>query len=286
MALRETGAAVWVDILRPDDDAANLLGGPLGLGPLTVEDCLEPLRMPKMDSLPAGTDGTGAFVAAFAVRLDLKEGGPRLRAQEVDLVVGPGHLVTARDEPAEEIEARLRPLLDGDTLADAERPGFALAHAALDALVDGQPPAMTRAAVLAEGLEESLDPRDDRGSLEALEVLITLRGDLSAFRRLAVAQGEVLRRLGRLAPELGGHLSDVSDNQREDVDMADAVRDYIDGAVEAYRMRRDQRSETGIRRLTVLAEASGVVCVAGSEPASLKSDGGLRQRRSVIRVRF
>lgn len=39
--------------------------------------------------------------------------------------------------------------------------------------------------------------------------------------------------------------------------MADAVRDYIEGAVEAYRMRRDERSEAGIRRLTVLAGLIG-----------------------------
>ena len=39
--------------------------------------------------------------------------------------------------------------------------------------------------------------------------------------------------------------------------MVDASRDYIEGAIEAYRMRRDERSETGIRRLTVLAGIIG-----------------------------
>ena len=39
--------------------------------------------------------------------------------------------------------------------------------------------------------------------------------------------------------------------------MADATRDYVDGAVEAYRMRRDERSGRGIRRLTVLAAVLG-----------------------------
>jgi hypothetical protein len=41
--------------------------------------------MPKMDALPKG----GAFIAVFAVRLD-DEVDPRLQAEEVDLVVGPG----------------------------------------------------------------------------------------------------------------------------------------------------------------------------------------------------
>lgn len=39
--------------------------------------------------------------------------------------------------------------------------------------------------------------------------------------------------------------------------MGDATRHYADGAVESYRMRRDERSEVGIRRLTVLAGIIG-----------------------------
>jgi Mg2+ and Co2+ transporter CorA len=74
-----------VDILRPHEGAEALLRDTLSLGPLTVEDCSQPLRMPKMDALPKG----GAFIAAFAVRLD-DEDDPRLQAEEVDLVVGPG----------------------------------------------------------------------------------------------------------------------------------------------------------------------------------------------------
>jgi hypothetical protein len=55
--------------------------------------------MPKMDALPEG----GAFIAGFAVRLD-EEDEPRLRAEEVDLVVGSGYLVTVRDGPLGEVE--------------------------------------------------------------------------------------------------------------------------------------------------------------------------------------
>ncbi len=67
-----------------------------------------------------------------------------------------------------------------------------------------------------------------------------------------------VRRLARTLPEEApARLSDVEDNQREAIDMADATRDYVDGAVEGYRMRRDERSERGIRRLTVLAGVIG-----------------------------
>ena len=117
---------------------------------------------------------------------------------------------------------------------------------------------MARTAAVADELEEALDPDDERSSVVALEALITLRRDLLAFRRLAVAPAEALRRLARTLPgTTGAYLSDVVDNQREVIDIVDATRDYVDGAAEAYRMRRDARSERGIRRLTVLAGILG-----------------------------
>ena len=265
-AVREGGLAVWVDLLRPRERSAALLRDALGLGPLVVEDCLEPLRMPKADAVHS-SEGEGdavAFVAAFAARLEEgPEDGPRLRAHEFDLVMGPGYLVTVRDGPVEELEERLgalarsgKDLLGGDPHA-REAAGPALAYAALDALVDGHLPVMVRCAAAAEELEDALDPEDERSSVAALEALITLRRDLLAFRRLAVAQVEALRRLARALPGAAARLSDVEDNGREAIDMADATRDYVDGAVEAYRMRRDERSERGIRRLTVLAALLG-----------------------------
>ena len=255
-AVEDPDLLVWVDVLYPREGAAALLRDSLELGALTVEDCMEPLRMPKMDVLHGDTSGGagGAFVAAFAARLENEAGGPRLRASEVDLVAGPRYLVTLRDGPVDEVERRL------DVLMRSPEPGAsgaALAHAAFDALVDGHPPVMVRASTIAEELEEVLDPRDERSSISALEALITLRRDLLAFRRLAVAQSEILRRLARVSPEVREYLSDVADNQREAVDMADANRDYIEGAVEAYRVRRDERSDAGIRRLTILAGIIG-----------------------------
>lgn len=95
-----------------------------------------------------------------------------------------------------------------------------------------------------------------------LENLIALKRDLiTAFRRFAVAQQEILRRLERQYEDRWPYLSDVADNQREAVDMADATQDYVDGAVEAYRLRRDEWTGIGIRRLTMLAGVVGPLSV-------------------------
>lgn len=275
VALADGACAVWIDLLRPREAARGILSEELGLGPLVVEDCLAPLRMPKMDAFEGGI-----FVAAFAVRLDRDEDATaHLRAVEVDLVVGDNYLVTVRDGPVREIEEAVERGIG--SFADAARSqedgryGERLSHAALDSLVDGHLPALVGVATVAEELEERLDPRNERASTAALENLILLRRDLSAFRRLAIAQQESLRRLGRWSRGLREHLSDVADNQREAVDMADATRDYVEGAVESYRMRRDERSEVGIRRLTVLAGIIGpLTLLAGWWGANFESIPG------------
>jgi len=157
-----------------------------------------------------------------------------------------------RREPTPMVTARLEAALgpDGDL---PEQSGAALAHIGLDAIVDQHLPVMLRAAEIAEDLEDLLDPVSEREGLAALERLIVLRRDLLAFRRLGVAQQEVLRRLGRILPGMRAHLEDVADDQREAIETAAATCDYIDGAIEAYRVRRDARTENAIRRLTVLA---------------------------------
>ncbi len=268
-ALADPEAAVWIDLLRPRRVSREILAEDLGLGPLVVEDCLSPLRMPKMDAFEGG-----AFVSAFAARLE----GAQLRAVEVDLVLGESYLVTVRDGPVAEIEDRMqRRVARAAGLENVS--GEWLAYAALDCLVDGHLPALVSAASHAEELEETLDPRNERASTAALESLILLRRDLLAFRRLAIAQQESPRRLGRGYRHWRERLSDVADNQREAVDMADAARDYVEGAVESYRMRRDERSEAGIRRLTVLAGIIGpLTLLAGWWGANFESIPGADSR--------
>lgn len=268
-ALAEPGAVVWVDLVRPRERAEKILSDVLGLPPLTVEDCMAPLRMPKMDVFSAGEE-QGEFVAAFAVRV---ERGESPRAVEIDLVAGPNYLVTVRDGPVPETKGRLERRLRSGELSG--RPGDALSYEVLDALIDGHLPALVKLAAAAEELEDSLDPGDERASVAALEALISMRRDLTAFRRLALAQQEVLRRLGRTSPALREHLSDAADNQREAIDMADATRDYVEGAVESYRIRRDERSGLGIRRLTVFAAILGpLTLIAGIYGANFETIPG------------
>ena len=176
VVLEEPGTTIWIDLLRPGNDSREILEDILGLSSLTIEDCLSPLRMPKIDVFP-----DGAFVAAFAARL-AKEPWRQLRAVEVDLVIGENYLVTVRDSPVPEVSERLERRVRSRTFAEDVSTGGMLAYEAMDALVDGHLPILVSVATVAEEIEESLDPGNERASANALENLISLRRDLQAFR--------------------------------------------------------------------------------------------------------
>lgn len=247
----ETTTARWIDIASPDTTAVSLLRDQFHLGSLSVEHLLQPARMPKLDVLPDG----GAVAILFL--LQLEEGDePRIHATPVGFLIRARFLLTLHRGPIAFIERRLQ-----DALHDPTANGIRLAALAIDALVDEHLTVTLRSAELAEELEEQLDPDNELESLTTLERLIVLRRDLLAVRRLGVAQQEVIRRFARLFPDEAATLEDVITNQREAIETATAVCDYIDGAIEAYRLRREARTEIGIRRLTVLASLFGVVSI-------------------------
>ncbi len=248
------GTTHWIDLTAPDSAAAPLLQDQLRLSALSVEHLLQPARMPKLDVLPDG----GVVVVLFALRLEEGE-EPRLHAKPVGFLIREEYLVTTHRGPIDLVERRLREALQGNDVAQPN--GLALATIAMDALVDEHLAVTLRSAELAEELEERLDPANELESITALERLIVLRRDLLAVRRLGVAQQEVIRRLIRLFPDQAAPLEDVFTNQREAVETATAVCEYIDGAIEAYRLRREVRTEIGIRRLTVLASILGIASI-------------------------
>ncbi|MDW8060217.1 MAG: CorA family divalent cation transporter [Thermomicrobium sp.] len=253
-AALETGTARWIDIRSPDASAAAYLRRELALGALPLEHLLSPARMPQLDLLPDGG------VVALLFLLHLAEGtGPRLQASPVGFLIRPTYLhddALRADRAAGTTPHGVPRDRGGPSGARAE-----IAARAIDAPVDEHLAVMLRTAELAEELEERLDPENEQDSLAALGQLIVLRRDLLVARRLGVTQQELIRRIARAFPEEAASFEDCAASQREAIESATAVCDDIDGAIEAYRLRRETRTEIGIRRLTVLASLFGVVSI-------------------------
>lgn len=236
------GALLWVDVEHPSAEDVAVLAEEFDVHHLAAEDLLEPSPRPRL-----GRFGDHFLVVAHDTRLD----GGRLATCEVDLVFGDGWLISVRKPhpggagpmPVEAIVERFERQRRQDGATDE---GFLL-YVVLDVLTEGF-------FGTAEALEDRLDAietviftagggpaRGQGGSLPGgvTEQLYHLRRDLVGFRRVVAPLREALTPLLRGEIRFVGeaaliHLRDVYDMAVRATDMIDALRDLLNGALEAH----------------------------------------------------
>jgi magnesium transporter len=239
--LGQRGALLWVDVEHPTTDDIECLAKEFDVHHLAAEDLLEPRQRPRL------TRFNTHFL--LVVRDPWFKAG-RFDSREVDLVFGDGWLITVR-KPGEEgapptscseVVDRFERLRAQEGATDE---GF-LVYVFLDAVVD-------RFFEVSDAVEERLDrieadifsehPRqpaaaedDDAGITERL---YWLRQDLVGFRRSISPLREALAPLLRgEAPFLTDvaviHLRDVNDLVLRAIEVVEAQRDLLNGALDAH----------------------------------------------------
>ncbi len=128
LAAAKNGGFVWLNYCQPAMDELSKLILPLGLHPLSIEDCFDENQIPKIENFPRNT-----FVLFNTFGYSRK----KLKISEIDLFIGGDFLVTVSQRDSEN-----RPVLDGIehiVEMDAENarhgPSF-LMHVILDHVVD------------------------------------------------------------------------------------------------------------------------------------------------------
>src|SRR5512136_140666 len=51
----KSGGYIWLDYYQPKKEDLTLLAEPLGLHPLSIEDCIDENQIPKIDDYPRNT---------------------------------------------------------------------------------------------------------------------------------------------------------------------------------------------------------------------------------------
>jgi magnesium transporter len=234
------GALLWVDVEHPTADDVKCLAEEFDVHHLAAEDLLEPSPRPRL-----GRFGDHFLVVAHNTRLV----GGRLATCEVDLVFGDGWLISVRKSgPEDTAPMPVEPIVERferqRKLDGATDEGFLL-YVVLDVLAEGF-------FDTAEALEDRLDaieaviftdrgPAPGSGGLSGgvTEQLYHLRRDLVGFRRVVAPLREALTPLLRGEIDFVGetaliHLRDVYDMAVRATDQVDALRDLLNGALEAH----------------------------------------------------
>jgi magnesium transporter len=186
LAAAKGGGFLWLHYCQPTkEELANLID-PLGLHPLSIEDCLDDNQIPRIEDFPRNT---------FILFNVFDYANRRLLIGEIDLSIGDNFLVTVSQRNADN-----RRFLDGiehmvetDIESARQGPTF-LMRVILDHVVDQKFVAM-------EALEDELDAVEEAMLANVSHFnpaeLIRLRRDLLSLRKDLFHEREILTKICR-----------------------------------------------------------------------------------------
>ncbi len=249
----EEGGYLWLDYCEPTKEELTTLSEPLGIDPLSIEDCLDENQIPKIDDYPRST-----FILFNAFSYVNRT----LTILEVDAFIGENFLITVsrRDAKGQPILKGIERTCELDIENTRQGPAFLL-HVILDRVVDQK-------FLTIEALEEEIDLAeeaimDNLSHFNPAE-LLHLRRDLLALRKSLFHEREILVKICRRdCPFIGERAiyfyRDIYDHLTKFFELAESSREIVTSLVEMYlSMQNNQMTKVAnetnqtVRRLTFI----------------------------------
>lgn len=251
-ALNDDGY-VWFNYRKSSREDLSELIEPLGLHPLSLEDCTDENQVPKLDEFP-----NYAFMVFNALRFEQEE----LMSDEVDLFIGEKYLVTVSgySEATKYPIDGIKEVIERNIAAVKRGPAW-LMHIILDYIVDQMADAVEKAEADIDAAEEAIlaspstfDPA----------MLTYLRRNLLGLRKSLFHEREILVKISRndceWVPEKASvHYRDIFDHLSNFLEMTESHRDNVTSLMELYasmlnnQMARDSNhTNATVRRLTLI----------------------------------
>jgi magnesium transporter len=274
--LGQRGALLWVDVEDPTGDDIDCLTQEFHVHHLAAEDLTEPAPRPRL----------AMFDSHFLLSVrDCVFDGERFSSREVDLLFGDGWLISLRKTgdrgegpmPVKDVVERFERTRKLDGATDE---GFLL-FVFLDTIID-------RFFDISDAVEDRLEAIEDDifgdpaapGAVPAgapadrsiTERLYRLRHDLIGFRRVVSPLRDAINPLlrnevGFLGEAAVLHLRDVYDHVVRAVELSEAHRDLLTGALDAHLSLVSNRMNLVMKRATswgaILVSATLVAGVYG-----------------------
>ena len=235
---------VWADFSRPTEEETRLLTDYFQFHPLAVEDCLHVLQRPKIDYYDD---------VYFLVLHALRSGDAQ--PLEVDLFLGPNHLVSYHHDELEEINQAWERIAEhAGERTIWSKATIAVAYTVMDKLVDGYFPILF-------AIEDELGELEGRSSNEPIDELMKqvfmLRSRLLRLRRTFVPMRDLLYRVVHSQRIQGGsehrlYFTDIYDHLLKLTDMLEADREMTADLRDSYISLSSNRMNNIMKTLTVI----------------------------------
>jgi magnesium transporter len=251
-AANESGY-IWLHYCQPTKEELSTLIGPLGLHPLSIEDCFDEDQIPKIEDFPKNT---------FILFNTFAYSSRKLSIDEIDLFIGNTFLVTISQREAE--SRRLVNDVGRITATDIESarhgPAF-LMHVILDNVVDQK-------FLAIEAFEAELDAAEESMLADAshfnIAELVRLRRGLLSLRKSLFHEREILVKICRkdcvfISDKAIFHYRDIYDHLAKFFELTESYRDIVTSLMEMYlSMLNNQMTKAAndtnviVRRLTLI----------------------------------
>jgi len=252
-ALKE-GGYIWLDFHQPKKEELSGLIEPLGLHPLSIEDCIDGNQIPKIEDFPLNT---------FVLFNSFHTSEETFSVSEVDAFLGQNYLVTVSNDERNNSSLlnAIQRSVEKNIESARHGPAFLL-HIVLDQIVDEK-------FVVIETLEEKLNTDEELilSNLESFNPssLLRLRNELLVVRKSLFHEREILVKICRkdspFIPDKAIYFyRDIYDHLSKFFELTETYRDQVTSLMEMYlSMLNNQMTKAAndtnivVRRLTLIS---------------------------------
>lgn len=248
------GGFIWLNYYRPDKAELSSLIEPLGIHPLSVEDCTDEKQVPKIELFPKNT-----FIIFNAFTYTEKT----LYIDEVDMFIGEKYLITVSGYYADNRKPMngIEVFVESELESARNGPAF-LMHVIMDHIVDQKFHAI-------ETMEEELEEAEE-ALLSTTETfkpaeLVRIRRYLLDLRKSLFHEREILVKICRsdspyISEKAIFHYRDIYDHLAKFLELTETYREIVTSLMELYTSllnnlmtKASNETNSSVRRLTLIA---------------------------------
>jgi magnesium transporter len=238
----------WMDMEAPTEADDLILLDTFHFHPLTVEDCRANRHAPKVEEFP-----DYLYYIVHGVHTEISPA--RFNTIELDGFLGPNFVVTYHHENFPSIE-RVKTSIRSSPVS-CQRGAAFLMHHIIDSIVDDYLPVMDDFDERVNKLEDDIFTGGHANNA-ILEEILHLKRSVLRLRRISAKQQEVIYRMSHgqfklISGPVLPFFRDIYDHIGRVSDLAEAYRDLIAGALEAYLSVVSNRMNEIMKVLTIFS---------------------------------
>jgi magnesium transporter len=235
-----------VDLVEPTPDEGRVLSEVFHFHELAVEDALNSIHHPKIESY-------GDYLYLILHGIDFQARKHRFTTADVDFFLGPSYLVTVHRGPSRSI-AGVAEICTRNHQLLGEGPA-ALMHRIVDAMVDNYRPEIDKLQARLDKLEAEVFEHPDP---HLARTILDFKRDVASLRRVVPPQRDAVGRLARreypfISEALAYRFRDVHDHLVRLSDEAMFFQDRISSILDAHLSMVSNQLNGVMKVLTIIA---------------------------------